>query len=107
MIVTATRPKEQVHRHTVRRERLETRVTADEKALLQRAADLEDRSLTEFVRTSAHAAAVETIRRHEVMTLSPEDSALFVEALMNPPEPNEHLRAAYQAYRERFGEPRQ
>jgi len=87
----------------VRRERLETRVTAEEKALLQRAADLEDRSLTEFVRSSAHTAALDTIRRHEVMSLSAEDSAAFVEALMHPPAPGEQLRAAARAHRELIG----
>lgn len=89
---------------SARRERLETRVSAEEKALLQRAADLDNRSITEFVRRSAHDAAVETIRRHEVMTLSAEDAATFVEALMHPLEPNDELRAAARAHRELIGE---
>ena len=62
-------------RAPVRHERLETRVSADEKALLQRAADLENRSVTEFGPTSARGAAVETIRRYETMTFSARDSA--------------------------------
>jgi uncharacterized protein (DUF1778 family) len=33
------------------------------------------------------------------MTLSPRDSRSFVDALLNPPEPNELLRAAYADYR--------
>jgi uncharacterized protein (DUF1778 family) len=104
MTVASDHDKRTRHRHSpVRHARLETRVSADEKALLQRAADLENRSVTEFVRTSARAAAVETIRRHETMTLSARDSAAFVEALMNPPAPGERLRAAAEAHRDLVG----
>lgn len=37
-------------------------------------------------------AAEQTIRSHEVITLSARDSLLFVEALLNPPAPNDALR---------------
>lgn len=83
-----------------KRERLEARVTPAQKALIQRAADLSGRSLTEFVVNSLQTAAEETIREHEVIKLSPEDSILFVEALLNPGEPSENLRAAFREYRE-------
>ena len=82
------------HEQPARRERLEARITADQKALLQRAAALEGRSITDFVVSSAQAAAEETIRRHEVITLTARDGAAFVEAVMNPPAPNERLRDA-------------
>lgn len=81
-------------------ERLETRVSADDKAILQRAANLEQQSVTDFIRSSARSAALETIRRHETWTLSAEDSAAFIEALMNPPAPGAALRAAAKAHRE-------
>ena len=83
-----------------KRERLEARVTPAQKALIQRAADLSGRSLTDFVVNSVQAAAEETVREHEVIKLSPEDSILFVEALLNPGEPSENLRAAFREYRE-------
>jgi AbrB family looped-hinge helix DNA binding protein len=95
---------ERTRRRSARRERLEKRVSSEERALLQRAADLENRSLTEFVRTSAGAAATETIRRHETMVLSARDSAAFVDALMNPPAPGACLRAAAAAHRDLIGE---
>ena len=88
----------------VRRERLEARITADQKALLQRAAALEGRSITDFVVSSAQAAAEETIRRHEVITLTARDSAAFVEAVMNPPTPNERLRDAARRHQALVGE---
>ncbi len=39
------------------------------------------------------AAAREAIRTHEAIELTAEGSRVFVEALIDPPEPNEHLRA--------------
>src|SRR4051794_29366575 len=86
-----------------RRDRIEARVSAEQKALLQRAADLSGCTLTEFVVKSAQAAAEETIRTYEVIRLTQEESIQFVEALLHPPTPNENLRRAWQRYEERFG----
>jgi uncharacterized protein (DUF1778 family) len=88
----------------VRRERLEARVTPEQKALFQRAADLTGRSLTDFIVSSAQIAAEEAIERHHVINLSVRDSLIFAEAILNSAEPNENLRAAAQRYRELFGD---
>jgi uncharacterized protein (DUF1778 family) len=72
--------------------------------LLERAAALEGRSLTDFVISSAQSAAMETIRRHETITLSARDSRAFIQALMHPPAPNEQLRAAARRHRELIAE---
>jgi uncharacterized protein (DUF1778 family) len=68
--------------------------------LLERAAALEGRSLTDFVVASAHAAAMAAIQRHEVITLTTRDSLAFTQALMHPPAPNERLRAAARRHQE-------
>jgi uncharacterized protein (DUF1778 family) len=81
-----------------RMERLGARVPADVKAILQHAADLTGRSLSDFVIASAQVAAEETIRQHEVMVLTARDSRRLAEALLNPPEPNERLKAAFEDY---------
>lgn len=88
---------------TKKRERLEARVTAEQKTLFQRAADLSGRTLTDFVVSSLEAAAAETIEAHEVIKLSPRDSILFVEALLNPTGPNDELRALAEEYPAFFG----
>jgi uncharacterized protein (DUF1778 family) len=87
-----------------RRERLEARVSSEQKMLLERAAALEGRSLTDFVVSSAQSAAMETIQRYEVIALTARDSQLFAEALMHPPEPNERLRAAARRHRDLIAE---
>src|SRR5262245_41845133 len=89
---------------STRRERLEARVSAEQKALLQCAADIQGRSLSDFIIGSAQQAAEEVIRTHQIITLTAEDSRLLVEALLNPPPPNERLRVAAARYRQEFGE---
>src|SRR4051812_21047416 len=83
-----------------RSERLEARLPAEAKAIIQRAADISGRSLSDFVATSALAAAEETIRQHDLIVLSARDSIAFVEALLNPKGPNEALREAARRHRE-------
>lgn len=83
-----------------RNKRLEARVTPAQKALIERAAALSGRTVTDFVVSSAQTAAEETIRTHEILALTARESAAFVEALLNPPAPGENLRAAAQRYKE-------
>ena len=73
--------------------RLELRLASDEKAIIERAAALSGSNTTDFVRSTMLTAAKEAIRMHEVIELTAEGSRVFVEALIDPPEPNEHLRA--------------
>jgi uncharacterized protein (DUF1778 family) len=78
---------------TARSSRLELRVAPDEKAIIDRAAALTGSNTTDFVRSTMLAAAKEAIRTHEVIKLTAEGSRAFVEALVDPPEPHERLRA--------------
>ena len=82
-----------------RAERLEARVTAEQKALIEHAASLQGRSITDFVLTSVQDAARRAIQEHQVMTLTVEDSRAFVKALLDPPPPNERLKETVRRYR--------
>ncbi len=82
-----------------RGERLEARITAEQKALIQRAADLQGRTLTDFVIASVQEAARRTIEDMEVIRLNTADSRAFAEALLAPPKPNRALREAAKRYR--------
>lgn len=73
--------------------RLEARISSETKALLQKAADLEGRTLTDFVVASVQREAYRVIEQHQRLELSIEDSQAFAEALLNPPEPNHALKA--------------
>jgi uncharacterized protein (DUF1778 family) len=84
-----------------RAHRLGFRVDAETKRLVERAAALERRSLTDFCLTALIAATRETIARHESLVLTERDRAVFFDALMRPPKPNARLRRAFLAARER------
>ena len=79
--------------------RLEARLTDEQKALFQHAADLTGRSLTEFVVSSAQEVATRTVREHDVLTLSGRDRRFFVEALLKPNPHNKRLKQAARRYK--------
>lgn len=88
---------------TRRGERLEARVSTEQKALFQRAADLQGRTLTDFVITSAQEAAVRTIEDMQTLRLAAAESRAFAEALLHPREPTVDLQAAARRYIETLG----
>ena len=82
-----------------RRERLDARVTREEKEAIETAANLRGISYSDFVRTTLREAALNTIRDYEQLTLSQESRKGFVEALLNPPKPNEMALAAARRFK--------
>lgn len=91
---------------TAKTARLEARITRDLQALLKRAAELEGRSVTDFVITAARAAAEQRVEQEQVIRLSLEDQQAFVEAILNPPEPTPALRRAFRRHRDMIAESR-
>ena len=83
--------------------RLEARLPADIHTLLKRAAEIEGRSLSDFVVTAAREAACRTIEQNEIIRLSVEDQRRIVEAILEPPDPAPALRRAMDRRRELFG----
>ncbi len=88
---------------TRKSERFEARLTPKQKELIQRAADLSGRSLTDFIVNSAQAAAEETIRNYQVLELTARETEAFFEAPANPPEPSKRLQDAVRDYLEFTG----
>ncbi len=76
------------------RERIEALVTPEQKVLLEQAAAARGLPLGDFVGESLGRLASELPVGREVIVLGPEDSAAFVDAILNPPEPSPGLRAA-------------
>lgn len=89
----------------VKTERVDVRVAPETKVLLQRAAAIRGRSLSDFVVESAQEAAVAAVRDHQVMALTAEDSRLLAEIMLDPPEPTEALIRAFRRHRELIGDP--
>ena len=86
-------------RSRTRAERLETRVTAEQKTLIERAAALQGRTVTDFVLSSVQDAARRAIAEHQQFDLSVRDSRAFVDALLNPKPVNDRLRQTVRRYR--------
>ena len=72
-------------------ERLEARITPDQKDLFKRAASLRGVTLTDFIVSSVHEAAVRTLEALHVIEFGRRDQRAFVDALLNPGPPNEKL----------------
>jgi uncharacterized protein (DUF1778 family) len=85
----------------LREERLGFRVDAPTKALIEQAAQLEHRKVTDFCLTALTEAARRTIAEHDSITLSEHDRAVFFDTLINPPAPSQRLRRAFEEHRNR------
>jgi len=86
-----------------RAERLEARVTAEQKRLIERAAALQGRTVTDFVLASVQEAARRAIEEHQQLELSVRDSEAFVDALLNPTPASERLAETVRRYRQATG----
>lgn len=65
--------------------RLEARIAPDALAMVRRAAEMQGRSVSDFVVTAAQDAARRAIEETHIIRLAAEDQRLFAEALLNPP----------------------
>lgn len=92
-----------VEQRATKSERIEARATVEEKESIERAAALSNRSVSDFVISSAQKAAQEIIREQEQMNLTRRDSEAFVKALLNPSKPNAALREAAKHYKKVMG----
>ena len=80
--------------------RLEARLPLDIHAMLKRAAEIEGRTLTDFVVTAARDAAMRTIEEAAIIRLSIEDQRQVAEAILNPTKPTPALRKAFKLRRD-------
>jgi uncharacterized protein (DUF1778 family) len=79
--------------------RLEARLPNDVHALLKRAAEIEGRTLTDFVVSAASAAARRTIEQADIINVSVKDQQAFADALINPPPLAPAMARAIERYR--------
>jgi uncharacterized protein (DUF1778 family) len=83
--------------------RFDARLNREQKMLIERAADLEGRTMTDFVLHSAEAAAERTIQQRSLLILTVRETQAFVNAILNPAEPRRVLRRAARQYKEQMG----
>ncbi|WP_117195792.1 type II toxin-antitoxin system TacA family antitoxin [Rhizobium terrae] len=91
-----------MHRDTPGRiERLGFRVDEATKDLIERAAYLSQRKVSDFCVTALADTARRTITEHEMLVLSDRDREAFFNALINPPTPNDRLQRALADHKHR------
>jgi uncharacterized protein (DUF1778 family) len=83
----------------IKRERIELRVGASAKELIQRAMAVTGLTAGDL----AYEGARRVLDEHERMVLTGADREAFFEALMNPPEPSGKLIAALRRHRDLMG----
>lgn len=84
---------------SARTTRLEARISPDALAIVRRAAEIQGRSISDFVVSAAQEAAQRTIEDAQVLRLALEDQQALAAAILNPPKPNDALRRAAAAHR--------
>lgn len=82
-----------------RTSRIEARIAPDALATVRRAAEIQGRSISDFMVAAAQAEAERTIEATQIIRLSVEDQRSFADAILNPPKPNAALKRAAAAYR--------
>lgn len=86
-----------------RTSRLEARISPELHALLKRAAELEDRTLSDFVVSAAQEAARRAIESAGLVSLSRADQESFARALIEPRPMVPALKRAFERRRRLTG----
>jgi|SRR5438105_14149230 len=92
--------QEREHNRTAR---IEARITPAALAVVRRAAEIQGRSVSDFVVAAAREAANRTIEETEIIRLSVEGQRQIAELILNPPEPSPALIRAFRRRRQLFG----
>ena len=87
---------------TAKKWRLEARVSREAEKTIKRAAQLQGRTITDFVVTAAIQTAQKAIEDAELIRLAIEDQEAFANALLSPPDVPESLRRAAKKHSEFF-----
>lgn len=87
-------------RDSTRSARFEARISPDALAIIKRAAELQGRSVSDFVVAAAQEIAQRTIEDTSVIRLSIDDQRRFVDLLINPPVLSPALQRAAKAHSE-------
>lgn len=88
---------------TNRTARLEARIAPEALLLVKRAAELQGRSVSDFVVAAAQEAAHRAIEETSIIRLSAAEQSRFVDLLLNPPPPSPALWRAEEAHAELIG----
>lgn len=75
--------------------RLEARISPDLHAVVKRAAEIQGRTMTDFVIHALQSAASQAIEQADQVRLAMADQEVFANALISPAKPNAALKRAF------------
>lgn len=88
----------------LKKERLDVRLPAAAKYQIEKAAELQGRSVSDFVVAAALTQASQVIEQQMVVKLCLEDSMVLAQAFINEPKPNKKAVEAARRYRKKMGQ---
>jgi uncharacterized protein (DUF1778 family) len=94
MVKEPAMPQEQT-----RTARIEARLAPEALTVIRRAAEIQGRSVSDFVVAAAQEAAGRAIEEAQIIRLSVTDQRAFAEAILDPPPPSPALSRAAEAWR--------
>ena len=86
----------------MKKERINLRLKGTVKNLLERAAGFEGKTVSNFIINCAMERAEETVRKHEIMSLTTMDSETFFNALSGNVQFNNKLTDAFDEHSQRI-----
>jgi uncharacterized protein (DUF1778 family) len=86
-------------RESQRAARIEARISPESLKLVRRAAEIQGRTISDFVVAAAQEAAHRTISEVELLQLSSHAQERFISLLLNPPRPAPALARAFKHHR--------
>ncbi|EAV3919158.1 DUF1778 domain-containing protein [Salmonella enterica] len=84
----------------LKKQRIDLRLNEDDKHMIEEAAAMTNQSISQFMVSTASERAAEVIDQHRRLLLNEESWNLVMEAITNPPVPNDRLKQAAKRLRE-------
>ncbi|MBJ9325004.1 DUF1778 domain-containing protein [Citrobacter freundii] len=84
----------------LKKQRIDLRLNEDDKHMIEEAAAMTNQSISQFMVSTASARAAEVIDQHRRLLLNEESWNLVMDAITNPPAPNDRLKRAAKRHRE-------
>ncbi len=92
---------------TLSKDRIDVRISKEQKEFVKYASELRGfKSLSEFVVYCINSEANKIVKDNNLIVKTIEDKKIFLNAILNPPSPNEKLKRAqlnYQKFKETNG----
>lgn len=78
----------------LKKQRIDLRLSPEDKSLIENAASLSNLTISQFMLASASERAAEVIEQHQRIVLNEASWKQVMDAISNPPAPNEKLKRA-------------